>query len=106
MDLARFIQVYIVQGVIVVYYLVMGLKILKKDTKKTNFLVSSFFLFLTAGFSINLIYANIFQEDIVRILHFITITLNCFAEIFLLLLDLMHICAYLMRPQWIILRRG
>jgi len=67
----------------------MGLKILKKDTKKTNFMIGSFFLFLTAGFSVNMIYANIFQEEIVKTLHFLTIFLTCFAEIFILIFILL-----------------
>ncbi len=85
MDLARFIQVFIVQGFAGLFYLFVWLKILKREARGLNLILSNFYLFVAAGVILNMIYINIFDEYIVHILHFITYYLLCLSLIFLLI---------------------
>lgn len=83
MDLARFIQVFIVQGFAGFFYLFVWFKILKRETRGLNLILSNFYLFVAAGVIMNIIYVNIFNETVVHILHFITYYLLCLSLIFL-----------------------
>lgn len=85
MDLARFIQVFIVQGFAGFFYLFVWFKIVKREARGLNFILSNFYLLVAAGVILNIIYVNIFDEVIVHILHFITYYLLCLSLIFLLL---------------------
>lgn len=84
MDFARFIQIYIVQGLFALFFLYMAYIVLKRGRKALNLYLSSFYLSVTIGGVINMIYANIFNETIVFILHFLTYFLFCFSMIFIL----------------------
>lgn len=86
---ARFIQVYIVQGIYGLFYFYMAFMILNKDRKRLNQILSGFYLSVGIGVVINIIYVGIFIETIVRTLHFITYFLFCFALCFLLLFVLL-----------------
>ena len=85
MDLARFIQVFIVQGFAGFFYLFVWFKILKREARGLNLILSNFYLFVAAGVIMNIIYVNIFNETIVHILHFITYYLLCLSLVFLLI---------------------
>ncbi|MHA2182185.1 MAG: hypothetical protein ACXAAH_12265 [Promethearchaeota archaeon] len=84
MDFARFIQIYVIQGLFAVFFLFMSYKIIKRGKKRMNLYLSSFYLFSGIGGIINIIYANLFQEVIVYALHFTTYYLLCFALVFVL----------------------
>ncbi len=66
----------------------MAIIILKRGKKRTNLYLSSFYLFTAIGGLINIIYANIFVENIVYILHFITYYVLSYSLIFLLIFTL------------------
>ena len=85
METARFIQIYIVQGLIGLFYIYMSYIILRRDKKNLNLSLSGFYLCVGIGVIINIIYASIFDEPLVRLLHFITYFLFCFCHIFLLI---------------------
>ena len=85
MDIARFLQIYIIQGGFALFFLYMAYVVLKRGKKKSNLYLSSFYLSSTIGGTINIIYANIFDETIVHVLHFITYYLLCFSMVFLLI---------------------
>ena len=85
MDLARFIQVFIVQGFAGFFYLFVWFKILKREARGLNLILSNFYLFVAAGVITNIVYVNIFDATIVYILHFITYYLLCLSLIFLLI---------------------
>lgn len=85
MDIARFLQIYIIQGGFALFFLYMAYVVLKRGKKKSNLYLSSFYLSSTIGGTINIIYANIFDETIVYVLHFITYYLFCFSMVFLLI---------------------
>jgi putative effector of murein hydrolase LrgA (UPF0299 family) len=84
MDLARFLQIYVVQGGFAIFFLYMAIIILKRGKKRTNLYLSGFYLFSGVGGIINIIYANIFEETIVYVLHFTTYYMFCFAMAFVL----------------------
>jgi hypothetical protein len=89
MDLSRFLQVFVVQGFIGFFFLFIGLKVLKRETKGLNLILSLFYFLSALGVIINIIYVNIFVEDIVRFLHFLTYFTLCLSLIFLLLFVLL-----------------
>ncbi|MFX1549810.1 MAG: hypothetical protein ACFFB9_05595 [Promethearchaeota archaeon] len=88
MDLARFLQIYVVQELIALFFLYMAYLILTRGRKTLNVYLSCFYLSTTIGGIINMIYANIFNETIVFIMHFLTYYLFCLSMIFLLIFAL------------------
>lgn len=91
MDFARFIQIYIIQGLFAIFFLYMAYIVLKRGRKTLNLYLSSFYLSVTTGGIINMIYANIFDATIVFIMHFLTYFLFCFSLVFLLIFVLILI---------------
>ncbi len=85
MDIARFIQIYIIQGLFALFFLYMAYKILKRGKKGLNLYLSGFYLSTTIGGTLNIIYANIFDKSIVYIMHFTTFFLFCMSLVFLLI---------------------
>ena len=85
MDIARFIQIFLVQGLVGLFYLFIAYKILKRETKGLNRILSSFYLCVAFAVIINIVYAFIFVEIVVYILHVTTYYLLCFPLIFLLI---------------------
>ncbi len=91
MDFARFIQIFVVQGLIALFFLFMAYIVLKRGRKRINIYLSSFYLSVTVGGIINMIYANIFNDTVVFVMHFITYYLACFSMAFLLVFVLILI---------------
>jgi len=91
MDFARFIQIFVVQGLIALFFLFMAYIVLKRGRKRINLYLSSFYLSVTVGGIINMIYANIFNDTVVFVMHFITYYLACFSMGFLLVFVLILI---------------
>jgi len=85
MDIARFIQVFLVQGLTGLFFLFIAYRILKRESKGLNLILSGFYLSVAFGVIINVIYAFIFVESVVHILHFLTYYLLCLSLIFLLI---------------------
>ncbi len=91
MDFARFIQIYIVQGLFALFFLYMAYLVLKREKKKINLYLSSFYLSVTIGGVLNMIYTNIFDPTIVFIMHFMTYYLFYFSMVFILIFILILI---------------
>jgi hypothetical protein len=91
MDFARFIQIYVVQGLFVLFFLYMAILILRRGKKKLNLYLSSFYISTTIVGVINIVYATIFNPTIVYMMHFITFYLFCFSMVFLLIFILIHV---------------
>ena len=91
MDFARFIQIFVVQGLFALFFLFMAYIVLKRGRKRINLYLSSFYIFTTVGGIINIVYANIFNETVVYAMHFITYYLVCFSMVFLLIFVLILI---------------
>ena len=87
-DIPRIIQVYIVQLGMGIFYFFIGLKILKRDTKRLNQLFATFYILAASAAVINVIYASLFINPAVKILHFLTYFLFCFAIVYLLIFNL------------------
>lgn len=85
MDIARFLQIYIIQGSFALFFLFMATIVLKRGRKKTNLYLSAFYLSSFIGGMINIIYANIFDKTMVYILYLITYYTLCFSMTFLLI---------------------
>lgn len=88
MDVARFITVYIVQLGMGIFYFIFGLIILKRDTKRLNQLFSTFYILAASATIVNVIYVSITINPLVKILHFLTFYLFCFAMVYLLIFTL------------------
>jgi hypothetical protein len=91
MDFARIIQIYVVQGLFALFFLYMAYLVLKRGKKPIHIHISSFYLSVTIGGVLNMIYANIFNSTIVYFMHFITYYIFCLSMIFLLLFILILI---------------
>jgi len=91
LDIARFLQIYVIQGAFVLFFLFMAYKTLKRGRKQVNMYLSCFYLCTSIAGTINIVYANIFEEIIVYILHFITYFILCLSLIFLLIFVLVLI---------------
>ncbi len=88
LDLTRFIQVYIVQGIVGIIYLIIAYKILKRDTKRLNVILSLFYILGATGVFLNWIYAPLTDEPTVFILNFLTNYCFFLAPIFLVVFEL------------------
>ena len=64
-DLARFIQIFLVQGLVGFFFLYLAYRILKREAKGLSLILSCFYLSTTIGVVINIIYAFIYVEAIV-----------------------------------------
>jgi hypothetical protein len=66
----------------------MAILVLRRAKKRPNLYLSGFYLSTAVGGLVNIIYANIFIENIVYILHFITYYVLCYSLVFLLIFTL------------------
>ncbi|MFX1338264.1 MAG: hypothetical protein ACFFDK_06625 [Promethearchaeota archaeon] len=87
-DTARFIQIYVVQLGMGIIYIIFGLIILRRSTKRLNQLFSTFYLLSASATIINVVYVSLYVNPLVKILHFITYYLFCFAIVYLLIFTL------------------
>lgn len=88
LDTARFLTVYVVQLGMGIVYFIMGLIILKRDTKRLNKIFSSFYIISASATFVNVIYVSLTVNPLVMYLHIITVYLFCFATINLLIFNL------------------
>ncbi len=88
MDATRFIQIYILQGSLVPFFLFIVYRILKRDTKRLNLIFTGFYICNVIGLVLNFIYAPITNVNIVLVLYFLTIGSFLFSGIFLLIFNL------------------
>lgn len=90
MDLARFIQIFIIQlSIGGIYYFIIAYLILRRSTKRLNQIFAMFFITVALGTVVNVIYAPLTTNPLVLILHILTYFLLCFGQIFLLVFGLM-----------------
>ena len=91
MEPFRIIQIFVVQLGLGLFFLYLGVKILRRDTKKFNLLVFIFYLFIFISTIINIIYVNLEQvkyQQTVKVLHFLTLNFSSCSFIFLLVFNL------------------
>lgn len=88
LDTARFINVYIGQGLVFAYFIFLTIKILQRDKKKLNLILSGYYIFIAVGLIINFIYAPLSNPEIIKILNSLTNFFVFFGMIFLFLYNL------------------
>jgi len=84
----RIITVYIAQGVILLAFLYLAIRILLRDRKRLNFIFAGLYISPAIGLLINFIYAPMTDEFIVLILNFFTNFGIFYAPIFIVVFDL------------------
>ena len=81
----RIITVYVVQGFLVAFFIYLVYKILKRDTKRLNYIFSLQYIIPAIALSLNFFYAPLTIESAVLALNFITTILTAISTIFNLL---------------------
>ena len=87
LTLGRIITVYIAQGVILVAFLYLAIRILLRDRKRLNVIFAGLYISPAIGVLINFIYAPMVDESIVLILNFFTNFGFFYAPIFIVVFD-------------------
>jgi hypothetical protein len=85
---ARWITVYIAQGIILLVFLYLAIRILLRDRKRLNIIFAGLYISPAIGLLINFIYAPMTDEFIVLILNFFTNFGLFYAPIFIVVFDL------------------
>jgi len=86
-ELGRFIMIYVVFGILVIFFSVLAYKIIKRKKQRLNLMTSGFFICTTISLCLNMIYYGISNLTAVFILHFFTIFIVCFGPVFLLIVN-------------------
>lgn len=84
----RIITVYVAQGVILVVFLYLAIKILLRDRKRLNVIFAGLYISPAIGVLINFLYAPMTDEFLVPILNFFTNFGFFYAPIFIVVFDL------------------
>ena len=84
----RIITVYIAQGVILLAFLYLAIRILLRDRKRLNIIFAGLYISPAIGLLINFIYAPLTDVNIVLILNFFTNFGIFYAPIFIVVFDL------------------
>ena len=74
-DVVRILQVYLIQGLVFLFFVYLSILILKRDRKRLNKVFSGFYILISLGLLFNFIYAPMRSDDLViviEILNFIT----------------------------------
>ncbi|TFG07147.1 MAG: hypothetical protein EU539_05710 [Promethearchaeota archaeon] len=87
--LIGFLTVYVVQGLVFLFFVTIAYKILKRDAKNENFMLSMFFISAATGFFINFIYALLVDELVVLILYYLTLFFIFLSPIFFLIFNIL-----------------
>lgn len=84
-DIVRIILVYVIQGVVVIYFSILAYQIIKRKRQRLNLIFSAFFTCVIIGNILNMIYAvlPLHLEELIEILHFLTLFFVFFAIIFI-----------------------
>jgi hypothetical protein len=88
LDLPRFLQVYIVQGVVGIIWGYIAYRILKRGKKRLNLILVSFYFTGIMGIFLNFIYAPLTNEFWVYLLNFFTNFCFFVAPIFLVVFEI------------------
>ena len=84
LDMARILQVFIIQGIILIFFTYIAICIISRGRSKLNITFSLFYICIVVAAVVNMIYALILDESIVLILNFIVNFFVAFGLIFLL----------------------
>jgi hypothetical protein len=88
-DLGRILQVFVIQGIIALFFLYLIFRILQRSRKRINLLFALAYMFVLIGLINNMVYAFIRNEPVLIIMNFITNYTITFGLIFLTLFNLL-----------------
>ncbi|TXT65318.1 MAG: conserved membrane protein of unknown function [Promethearchaeota archaeon] len=88
LDIERILQVFIVQGLIMIFFLYISYLIVKRGKKRLNIIFSIAYLCIALGLLINIIYAIVLYEPITTVLAYVTHYFLAIGPVFLLLFNL------------------
>lgn len=88
-EFIRLFLIYLVNSVVIVTFLVITIKILKRNKNQLTDLLSYFFISAALSLGINAIYYPLRIEIYVHFLHFLTLFFVLFSQIFLVLFNLL-----------------
>ena len=82
-EISRFIIVYVIQGVVAIYFSIMAFQIIRRRRQRLNIIFGTFFISVCIGNILNMIYARmpLNLEPLIKILHFLTLFFLFFAII-------------------------
>ncbi len=80
----RIIYVYIIQGILLIFFIIITYKILSRRRKRLNLVFSGFFISSIIGTLLNMIYYLIADRNLILILNLLTNFFFMFSAIFLL----------------------
>lgn len=86
-DTGRFITIYVVFGIYVIFFSILAYKIIKRKKQRLNFIISGFFICTTISLCLNMIYYVITDLTAILIFHFSAIFLICFGPVFILVVN-------------------
>ncbi|HEY0087767.1 MAG TPA: hypothetical protein VGB37_02925 [Candidatus Lokiarchaeia archaeon] len=84
----RIFQVYVIQGFLCVFFCFLAYKIIKRNKKRLNATLSAFYLSVALAMALNMIYASLQIEFIVKTLNLTTNYCLCIASVFLMMFNL------------------
>ena len=89
----RIILVYVVQGIIVIYFALLANRILRRKKQRLNLIFSGFFISTIIGLILNMVYAGIRVattqiDEIVVFLHFLSVYFVNFGLIFIVIVNM------------------
>jgi len=90
-DIVRILQVYLVQGIVFLFFVSLSIIILKRDRKRLNKVFSGFYILISLGLLFNFIYTPMRGNDlamVIEILNFITNYCLLLGPIFLVVFQL------------------
>jgi len=90
-DIVRILQVYLVQGIVFLFFVSLSIIILKRDRKRLNKIFSGFYILISLGLLFNFIYTPMRGNDlamVIEILNFITNYCLLLGPIFLVVFQL------------------
>ena len=90
-DVVRILQVYLIQGLVFLFFVYLSILILKRDKKRLNRIFSGFYILISLGLLFNFIYAPLRSDDLVsviEILNFVTNYCLLLGPIFLVVFQL------------------
>jgi uncharacterized membrane protein YgdD (TMEM256/DUF423 family) len=75
-------------GILVLYFSIITYKVLKRKRQRLNLIISGFFISLSIGFILNMVYASMTDRITILILNFLTNYFIFFGPVFLLIVNI------------------
>ncbi|NVM36738.1 MAG: hypothetical protein HWN81_14170 [Candidatus Lokiarchaeota archaeon] len=79
----RYFIIFVLQSVVIIFFLIITFRILKRNRNRLTSILSTFYLLVTSGLFFNLVLLPINNNPTSKILYFITYLLITFGQIFL-----------------------